>query len=461
MQTEIKQVTPVEHELVVDATAEEMASDLKEALQAQRANTDIKGFRPGKVPLSMVKKMYGKALGYKIAEQLVQDAYEEELQKSDLEPIGQPTLTQLNYELEEDLHAVVRFGVRPEIELADLSEEELDNLAHEVSEEDVEEELNRFLKQQADLTPLENEAIGDEDFVSLDLQRIDEETGTPIIGEKEEDVSFFLDDERLKEELREKLLGKKAGATFNIDMPHEHEASEETLVDVPQEEAPAAHHTHRYEVTVKEAKRRNLPELDDDFVQEVTNGEIESEEALREEIRHQLEHTWERQAREFLQNSIVERMLDLHPVPVPDALIETNLDALIEDVKEDNDGELPDDFDEPAFRQANREYAEKQGRWMLIRDRFVEQEGIEVEEEDREQFFADQAGGQLSPEQLRQFYQSNQEVQTQIDQRILGEKVFDRLADRFTLIDKDAETIEEEMKSRQAGQQVPQQPSLS
>ena len=460
MEIEINQVTPVEYELDVKATADELAPDIEKALRAQQANTDKKGFRPGKVPMSMVKKMYGQAVGYKVAEQKVQEVFEQEMQDSELDVIGRPTLTQLDYAVDEDLHAVVRFGVRPEVELRDLSEEEIDKLVYEVSDEDVEEELDQFRKQQADLAPLDEEAIDEDDYVTLDLQEIDKSTDTPIIGEKEEDVSFFLDDERLKAELREALLGKQAGDTFRVDLPFEDEekASDSPLVGVGEEAAAGGHTTHRYEVTIKDAKRRDLPELDDAFVEEISNGQIDSVEELRDEIRQQLEHNWEHQAQEFLQSNIVERMLDLHQVPVPDSLVEMNLDALVEDVKERNDGELPEDFDETTFRQHNRDRAEKQGRWMLIRDQFIEDEGIEVEDDDLDEFFEHQSmHGQASADQLQQLYQSNPQIKSQIDQRVLGEKVFDALAERLKTVEKDHETLEKEMEEKQAALAAQQQ----
>ncbi len=139
MQTTIKQVGPVEYELDITATAEDLAPEFKKALRAQRTRTHLKGFRPGKVPLSLVKKMYGKTLAYGIADKSVQETYEDVVLNSDEHDVlGQPKITELEYEMDGDLHAVIHFGVRPEIVLQDLAGETVDTLVYEVTDEEVE-----------------------------------------------------------------------------------------------------------------------------------------------------------------------------------------------------------------------------------------------------------------------------------------------------------------------------------
>ena len=455
MDTTISKASPVEYELELHATAEDIEPKLKEALKEQRKHMDVQGFRKGKVPLGLVKKMHGETIGYKVAEEFVQDAFETEVESNDeIEPLGQPTITELDYEIDEDLRAVVRFGVRPEIDLQDVSSEQISRLEHEVSEEDVEEEIERLRTEEADLLPMEDEPAGEEDFVNIDLQRIDPQTDTPIIGDKDEDLSFFLDDDRLKTELREALVGRKAGDTFRVELPqepahdhgpggpeHDHGDEEDRL----------------YEVTVNDVKARDLPPFDEAFVRRVTEQEFDDPEAFRDEIHRQLQSQWDDQAREMVQGEIIDKMLELHPVPVPESVIETYLDSFVRQVEQENDGELPDDFDEEHFRNRNRREAEKQGRWMLIRDKIIEEEGLEVSDEDMQAFFAEQAEGddEVSAQQIEQFYRQMPQMMGRVKQQILSDKVYDLLLDRFDVQPKSREEFEEEMQQqRQARQSV-------
>ncbi len=455
MDTTLSKASPVEYELDIHATAEDLKPKLKKALKAQRKNMDVQGFRKGKAPLGLVKKMHGEAIGYRVAEQFVQEVFEEEVEENDdIEPLGQPELVDLSYELDENLQATIRFGVRPQVELQDLSSVEIPMLDPEVTEEDVEEEIERLRTEEADLLPLEDEPAGDTDYVNVDLQRIDPQTDTPIIGDKDEDLTFFLDDERLKEELREALLGKKAGDTFRVKLPQEQPAHEH--------EGPGHQHEHGeggedrlYEVTVNDVKRRDLPPLGEEFVRRASEGEFHDLDAFRQDIRERLQDAWDERAREMVQGEVIDKMLELHPVPVPESVIEGYLDSFVEQVKEENDGELPEDFDEKHFRQRNRRDAEKQGRWMLIRDTIIEEEDLEVSDEQIQEFFAEQAEGEdeVSAQQIKQFYRTMPEMMEKVEQQILSDKVYDLLLDRLDVQPKSREEFEEEMHEQQQARQ--------
>ncbi len=437
MNTTVNQTSPVEYELEITAEASDLETDIKNAIRQQRAQTQLKGFRPGKVPLNLVKKLHGKALAYGIAEKKVQETFQEEILTSDeYDVIGQPQLTELDYELDGDLRAVIQFGVRPEVELKDLSDEQISRLEREITDEDVDKQLERIRADHADLVPVEDGEITDEFQVILDLQRVDEESNTPIIGEKEEDVTFFMDDERLHDELRNGLLGRKTGDSFLVDLPH----GEGDHV-----------HTHRYKVTIKDTKRRELPELDDAFVGEVSKDQFVSVEELRADLRKNLEEAWQQRSQELLDGRIVEKMLELHSLPVPQSAVELFLDSFIEDVKRQNEDKLPDNFDATAFREANRGEAEKQAKWMLIRDAFIEREGLEVSDEDLEEYFETAAAQneQLSPAILRQYYES-MNMLDRVEQQVLSRKAFDALTEQFNVVGKDVDAFEEEMASRQA-----------
>jgi trigger factor len=454
MDTTISKASPVEYELELHATAQDLKPKLKQALKAQRKNMDVQGFRKGKAPLGLVKKMHGKAIGYRVAEQYVQEVFEQEVeQNDDIEPLGQPEIVDLSYELDEDLQATIRFGVRPQVELQDLSSVEIPMLDPEVTEEDVEEEIKRLRKEEADLLPLEDEPAGDADYVNVDLQRIDPQTDTPIIGDKDEDLTFFLDDERLKEELREALVGRKAGTTFRVRLPqepgHEHEGHSR------QHDHGGDDEDRLYEVTVNDVKRRDLPPLDEEFVRRASEGEFHDPEAFRENVRKRLQKAWDERAREMVQGAVIDKMLELHPVPVPESVIEGYLDSFVKQVEEENDGERPEDFDEEHFRQRNRRDAENQGRWMLIRDTIIEEEGLEVTDEELQAFFAEQSDGEeeVSAQQIQQFYRSMPDMMEQVEQQVLSDKVYDLLLDRLDVQPKSREEFQEEMQKQQQSHQ--------
>src|SRR5690606_7212621 len=242
------------------------------------------------------------------------------------------------------------------------------------------------------------------------------------------------DDERLQDQLRDAIVGKKAGDTFRVELPHGH----------------GDHvHTHRYEVTIKEAKRRELADLDDEFAKEATNNRLETLDALRQELKDQLQRQWENESRELLEGMMIQRLLERHPVPVHESIIETFLDQFVEDVKQRNEGKLPAGFNEEAFRTANREEAERQARWMILRDALIEQENLSVSDEELDAFFEEAAGEStvIPAEMLRQYYQLMNLLE-RVRQRKLSDKVYDVLQSRFNIVEKDREAYEQDLQER-------------
>src|SRR5690554_1985242 len=206
MQTSIEQVKPTEYALEIKATAEDLSPEMEKALREQRGRTTLKGFRPGKVPLSLVKKIYGKAIAYVVAEELIQKTYESEvLGKDTYRVLGQPVIDKIDFNEDNDLHATVRFGVRPEFELKDLSSEEIIRYTHTVDEEEIDERIEEIRIREADLVPVEGPAEED-NFLTIDVQPLDDATNTPVIGARQKGVTIFLDD-RIAPQLREALIG--------------------------------------------------------------------------------------------------------------------------------------------------------------------------------------------------------------------------------------------------------------
>jgi trigger factor len=339
-----------------------------------------------------------------------------------------------------DLHAVVRFSVRPDVELADLSDVQVAKLVREISDEDVEEEVQRRLRRAATLVPSEDAATED-DVVIVDLQRVDKETDTPIVGERQEGQEVELDDDRLRAELKDALIGKKAGDEFKVDLPHQHG---------PDEGHDHDDHVDRFLVTVQDVKQRELPELDEEFVKEQTADQVDSVEAFRDQLRGEMEQAWERMSREMMQEEIVRALLDAHDFPVPETLAETVLDGMEEEVAKQNDGELPEGFDRGSFRAANRENAEAQVRWMLLKDEVMEQEEIELTEEDFEAEFERMAeNGPFDAAMVKQFVAQQPQLLEGIEQRVLNNRLFDALMTRFDIVEKTQEELEAEQASEE------------
>jgi len=439
MQTSIKTQNEVEFSLELNATADDLAVELKKALKEQRRRTTMHGFRPGKVPLSLVKKMHGQAIGEAVAADFIQKVYQEQvLDVGKYEVLGQPVISTFEYNFEGDLHSVLEFGVRPDFEPADLSGEKISQLVHSVSDDDVQREIDKLLEQEADLVPID-EPADDAAFVVVDMQSVDIATGTLIVGAKRENEAFLLSDPEVMPEIKSALVGKRVDDTVRVTLTHAHGEDEET-------------HEHKdvFELTVKEVKRRELPELDEEFIKSVTKDRIEDEDTLRTEIRDHLIDGWAQRSKEALEQEIVERVIDRNPIPVPSSVANMYLDSFVKELEKRFNDKLPANFDEANYREYRRNDAVRQARWMFVRDHLIKAEELEITDDDRRSHLESMAGDNpaLDVDMLMQYYQVSQGLMDQLDQRLLNDKVFALLEPKFEIEEKDLDAYEAEMEAR-------------
>ena len=390
--------------------------------------------------MGMVKKLHGKAVAFEVVDDLIQEVYKSEvLDSSDHQVIGSPTVTKLEYEPDGDLNASIQFGVKPQIELADISGESFKRLTHEVDESEVEQEIERLRARSATFESVED-AAGEDDFVRVDLQELDEETDTPIVGSKREGVVFHLGADDLDQSVKSALEGSKTGDTARFSVSHHgshHDHDHDHGDDHDHDHDHS--HEHRFEATVVDVQKRILPELDDELASNATQGRVATAEELRDDIRKQLTGNWDQALRDKLEDEIVRKLVELHEFEVPVSVIETYLDSLVQDVAQRNEGKLPEGFDVEYFRQQNREEAERMARWMLIREQIIEQHEIAVESDDLDEAFDGMGGGESgSGESVRKMFEQHYpDMITQMERRIESRKVFDWLLDQVKLEDEE------------------------
>ncbi len=427
MQTTVHKINEVEYELEIKATAEDLSADMDKAVRAQRGSTTMKGFRPGRVPLSLVKKVHGKSLAYGVAENTVQKTYETEVLKAEkYQVLGQPTITDLDYEYEGDLRAVVRFGVRPEIELKDLSSETIYRLQNEVTDGDIDKEIETMRAGRAELLP-EDEPATEESVVTVDMQKLDPASQTPIVGDRQKGLSILLSDENVLPQLKDGLLGKKAGDTFTASFPGPEENPE----------------PRSYQVSVVAVNRRELPDLDDDLVSQLTGEELTSVDAFREQIQKQLTEGWERRSKEMFETELISRTMELHDFQIPESVIDMYLDAYVNEVRQQGGGELPPDFDEAQYRELRRDEARDQAGWMFVRDKIIADQFLAVSEDDRDAFLEKTTGEGMDLDTIKEYYRAVPNMLEQLDQRLLSDKVFAWIGDQMTIVEKDLESYRE------------------
>ena len=436
METTITQISDVEYELEIREDTTAIDERIDQQLKKLRPAVQMKGFRPGKVPMGMVKKLHGKAVAYEVVDELIQEAYQSSvLNAEEHDVLGSPTVTKIDYEPYGDLLAQIQFGVRPDFQLAKISGTKVTRLTHDVNDEEVDREIDRLLASKAKYEPVDGPAE-DDHFVRVNLHELDSDSDTPIIGSREEGVMFDLNADGLDESVKGALKGKGVGdvARFTITHSGAHHHDHDHAGDHDHDHDHDHSHDHRYEATIIEVQQRVLPEATDDFASEVTDGRIGSLDELKSDIETRLRSDWDRALRDKLEDDIVRKLVELHDFDVPPSVVELYLDSQVEDVKQRSNGQLPQGFDVQYFRDQNRPEAERMARWMLIRDKIIDLNDIQVESDDLDHAFDDMGSEDAPSGSVRRFVeQSYPGVVERMEKRLESKKVFDWLIGEFDI----------------------------
>lgn len=452
MQTDVRALSEVDYALDVHVPADAFAARVLDAVKKQRASLNLKGFRPGKVPLALARKMLGAQLAVQVAEEVIGEAYREAVvEPGTLDVIGQPRLDSLDIDPQNDaadLRATVLFSVRPEITLADTSDVTVSRLVRTLSDEDIDADIQRRRDLAAHVVDADPDAaVSETDVAVLDVQPVNAD-GEPI-GPVQHGAEIVLANPDLRPELKQALLGRTAGETVQVDFPNARPEAEDTAEG--DAEGDGQDRTERYRVTITKVRHRVVPEADEDFVRQQTGGRSDKMEDLREQARAELDEAWNRRSRQALENRLADAFVRAHgDFPVPSVLVESILDQMVEELTEKGRGPLPEGFDLNAYRAERRAEAETQVRWLLLKDRLIREEGLEVTEADFDAEFARMAGEDMAPQMVRSYFAQQPRLLEQLGERMLNTRVFDALERRFTVVDKTREDLEREAAERRA-----------
>jgi trigger factor len=348
-----------------DKVYREMLEDFQHRLQ-------VPGFRRGKVPMSIIEKRFSRELEHEVIDKLVPKAIDEAIEKEGLRPVEQPTLEDVQYRQGEPMKISASFEVRPVIALEKYTgfSLELKKDAYEVAEAEIEASLEQLRERAANFEPVEiARPVAEGDFATLDVRG--EPKGEDGVPFRREDVLVEIAATGEDADFARNLVGASIGETktFTVDYPTDF--SDETIAGT----------SITYEVTVKEIKKRVLPNLDDDFAKDI--GQFESLAQLREQIGHELKHEKEHQKRHDLEHLVIDAILEANPpFELPDVMVQRQLARRENELRRHmiNRGVNPDHigFDWAAFRESSLPTAKHNVQHILLLDEVATREKISV-----------------------------------------------------------------------------------
>ena len=362
--------------LTIEVPAEEFDAAIKNAYNKNKNKFSIPGFRKGKAPLAMLEKMYGAGIFYEDAANEVIDAsYPKAAEESKEEIVSTPEIKVTQIEKGKAFIYEATVALKPEVTLGEYKGVEVKKAEAVVTDEDVENELTAARKKNGRLIDVEDGAIEDGDNTIIDFTGyIDDKT---FDGGAGTDYPLVIGSHSFIEGFEDQLIGKKKGETcdVNVTFPAEYHADE--LAGKPA----------KFVVTIKEVKRNELPELNDEFASEVS--EFETLDAYKEDVKNKLAETKQAQATAENENNVIEKVIENAQMELPQPMVDTQAREMVENYARRlqsqglniNDYMKYTGMTPEKLMEQMRPEAEKRIKTRLVLEKVVEVENVEVSDE--------------------------------------------------------------------------------
>ncbi|MEJ2317210.1 MAG: trigger factor [Gammaproteobacteria bacterium] len=415
MQVSVETLEGLQRKMTVQLPAEKVNEIVDNKLRTIARQVRLDGFRPGKVPLKVVRQRFGDHARQEAYGELIQSTFYEAATGEKLNPAGEPRI-----EVKDDDNGfsyVAEFEVVPEVTLNDLSGATLERMTAEVSDADVEEMLEKLRKQRVTWNKVERAARdGDQVTVSF-VGKVD---GEEFEGGSAQNVPIELGAGRMIEGFEQGLLGASAGdeRTVHLDFPDDYQAAH--LAGKPA----------TFEITVNEVAEPVLPELDEEFAKAygVEEGGLEK---FKADIRENMERELRQKLRSRNKEKVMDLLLENNDFTVPQAMIDSEAQRLKEETKQQMQGQSSVDLPLDIFK----EQAERRVKLGMLVAAIVDEQKIEVDEERVRSTVDDFAASYESPQELRDWYYADNERLNPVRNLVLEDQVVDWITSQVNVVD--------------------------
>ena len=411
MDISVEELTSVDKEVTLKAKREDLQEDFDKAYKKYKAQIQLPGFRPGKVPMGMIKKRFGNEIEQEEISNIVQKIFEKEV-VPEYEPIGETEMLDFSWENDE-LEVKFKIGSKPEIEISDLSKIKVNKMVHDVSDDEVAEEIDRTLEREGNWEDVE-EAATDDSKVIVDVQTLDAD-GNPVEGDMDEGQEIDLRQDGA-EDFRKELSGKKPGDVVEMELGEGDEKD-------------------RFRVTIKKVQKLNKAELNDELIESQSNGEAEDEEQFKSYIKSRMQEYYDQTAEDLFKNDVADALVEAHEFEVPETFVAQIQGSYVDQLKQQQGGQLPEHFDAEQYKAGMKDRAVREAKWSFISQKLQETfEDIEIKPEDIDEHLAMEAARYGMPaDQLKQYYAQQPQMLEQLRSSIRENKVFDILQDKVKI----------------------------
>ena len=410
MEIKVNDISQSEKEVEVTLSYDEIRNEIDREVKKEISKIQVPGFRKGKFP---------NTLEFEASEKVANSRFWQLAKENDLRPIGQPVMTDLDFNIEKDFKFKVKYEVIPEIEVKAYTNQVIEVPDLNVKPNDVEKEIDNLLRSNS--SQEDADAIGDDDNFLLDVEltRIDE-NGQPATDNKPEKLQIDLSNENVHSDIKTNARGKKVGEKFKF---HFHD--ERMVQNKDGQEEKVVEHFD-YEVLILGIKKIVLPELNEELIKKATKDKFTTEEELRTEIEKNIQSYYDQRVDEFTRNKLIGLIISKNDFTPPSFMVESILDEMVKSEEERLKKQGMKKVDTKYLREYLQPSALNEVKWFQLKTEIQKKENLEVTDKELEELAAKDAEKTGLPlDKLINYYRSSNQAE-----RMLDKKLFDFLKEK-------------------------------
>ncbi len=416
MQVSIETTSGLERRLTVGVPAERIDSEVNVRLQKAAKNVRLDGFRPGKVPMKVIRQRFGAGVRQEVLGEVMSQSFQEAVMQEKLRPAGQPSIEPKNLEAGKDLEYIATFEIFPDVEIADMGGFDVEQFVASVEEDDIDNIIEVFRKEQGSWEDVER-AAADGDTVNIDYLGTKE--GEEFDGGSAEGSDLLLGSGQMIEGFEAGIEGMSAGDEKTLSLSFPEEYHNEDLKGAAVE----------FKVTVNAVKEQVLAELDADLFTKygVEDGGVEK---FREEIGENMARELKNAIRANVKQQVMDAVLKAHEsLEIPKALLQQEIGAMRKQMFQQFGGMQNQEIDLESLLPEDmfRDKAEPRVKLGLILSEMISKEQLTADPEKVRTTIEELASTYQDPEEVVNYYYSNQEQLSSVESKVLEDQVVEKL----------------------------------
>ena len=417
MQVSVEQTSELGRKLTIQVPTEKLESEIISRLNSIKGRVKIDGFRPGKIPLNVVRKRFGAQVRQEVMADEMKASYQEAVIKEKLRPASSPSIQTEQVEEGKDLTFTASFDVYPEFKLCDLSQLEVEVQISEVTDQNVDDALEKMRTQHMSWVEYDGACENGHRMIIDFVGKLGDEE---FEGGKAENFALTMGEGRMIPGFEEQLFGLKAGdaKTFNIKFPDDYGSQK------------LAGQEATFDVKIKKVEAGELPEMNDEFVKLFSiEGTLDD---LKNELRKSLQRELDQQILTNSKQAVMKLLAENNELTLPQSMIDQEISALREQTKQGMSQEADMDLPDSLFEENARDRV----KLGLIIGEIAVQQKLQIDQQAVSQHIQSMAQQYAEPDKVVQYYNSNNQARAQVESLVMEEQVVNWVLSQVKKVEK-------------------------